>query len=264
MAPWTVILPLVAGILQSGIAGGMSANQASRENNRQAQAARLRRAELQPLIDSLKEARDYFGVEENLVRDFTRAADQMAAQSAQTGMTNAGSGGLDQVRGDMLGGLLAELAQFKTQDENQRQNLLAQILSDPMLYAGTGPDDNVGLNTLIGTIGGGAAGAGSVLNSFLSTPEGIAALGDLFTGSADAPVDVSNPGVTASVGSWTPAPAPQPARLAAQQGSWMSPVAQTPSPRLMAQQGSWLSPPTPRQPMVNTGYGPSPYQFLFR
>lgn len=188
---WQVILPLAASLIQGGIAGGLQANQAARENKRNRLIARMRRKELQPLIDRLREARDYFGVEEHFVRDFSRASDQMAAQKAQSGMTDAGSGGLDQVRADALGAGLASLAQFKAQEDARRQQLLAQILSDPSLYAGNVPAENGSAQTMWGALGGGAAGLGSALNSFISTEEGMAALGSLF--GAKEPVSVPTP-----------------------------------------------------------------------
>lgn len=184
---WEIILPIVANIIQGGLAGGMQANAATRENNRQRDMANLRRQELQPLIEQLRRGRDYFGVEENLVRDFSRAADQMSAQSAQTGMTNAGSGGLDRNRSDLLGGLLAQLATVKQQNESQDTQLLAQILGDPTLYGGIGNPDNVGASTAMGGLLGGASGLGSILTAFLATEEGLAALGSLFGGGAEEP-----------------------------------------------------------------------------
>jgi hypothetical protein len=180
---WEIILPIVANIIQGGLAGGMSASAAARENNRQSEISRLRRAELQPIIDQLRQARDYFGVEENLVRDFSRSADQMAAQSAQTGMTNAGSGGLDRGRADVLGAMLAGLAQFKDQDDFQRQQLLAQLVGDPSLYNDAGGNENASSAGMMGALLGGAGGAGSALNAFIGTKEGLAAFGKLFQGS---------------------------------------------------------------------------------
>lgn len=170
------VLPMIASILQSAIGQGLAANQAANARNEQIKMARERRQELQPIIDSLRKARDYFGVEEQLVRDFSRASDQMAAQSAQTGMTNAGSGGLDANRSDLLGSMLAQLAQYKAGEEAQRQQLLAELLSDPSLYAGSLEESNVGGQTLLGGLLGGVAGAGSQLNAYLSTPEGIGIL----------------------------------------------------------------------------------------
>jgi hypothetical protein len=188
---WEIILPIVANIIQGGLAGGMASSGAARENNRQSEIARLRRAELQPIIDRLRKARDYFGVEENLVRDFSRSADQMAAQSAQTGMTNAGSGGLDRNRADLLGSMLASLAQFKGQDEMQREQLLAQLVGDPSLYADAGGMQNVGATGLMGALAGAAGGAGSALNAFLGTQEGLNALRGLFS-----PAATPTPGVS--------------------------------------------------------------------
>jgi len=180
------VLPMIASILQSAIGQGLAANQAANARNEQIKMARERRQELQPIIDSLRKARDYFGVEEQLVRDFSRASDQMAAQSAQTGMTNAGSGGLDANRSDLLGSMLAQLAQYKAGEEAQRQQLLAELLSDPSLYAGSLEESNVGGQTLLGGLLGGVAGAGSQLNAYLSTPEGIGILQGLMPNPATA------------------------------------------------------------------------------
>lgn len=215
---WQVILPIAANLIQGAISGGMQARAAGRENNRQRLAARMRRSELQPIIDRLSQARDYFGVEEQFVRDFSRSADQMAAQSSQSGMTNAGRGGLDQLRRDELGTGLAALAQYKTQNEMARQQMLAQILSDPSLYAGVGEADNVGAQTLWGALGGGAAGVGSALTAFLGTEEGMAALGSMF--GAQAPqtgtmnVDAGTPALPTR-GSWLAGQAPTPAHAIA-------------------------------------------------
>lgn len=178
---WEVILPLAASFLQGAIGSGIQANQAARENERNRLVMQMRRSELQPIIDRLRKARDYFGVDEQFVRDFSRASDQANQQAAQSGMTNAGRGGLDQVQGDLLASGLAELARFKTQDDMQREQMLAQILSDPTLYGGQLPPENVGAQTAWGALGGGVAGLGSALNSFISTDEGMAALAGLFT-----------------------------------------------------------------------------------
>jgi hypothetical protein len=202
---WEVIIPIAASILQGMFASGMHARGAARENQRQSEIAQMRREELRPIIERLRKARDYFGAEEHLVRDFSRAADQMAAQSAQTGMTNAGSGGLDRNRADLLGAMIAELARFKDEDQLQREQLLAQLVGDPSLYADAGAPINVGAETFWGGLGGAFAGAGSALNAFLSTPEGLAALKGAFTRSSGAgteaspsPFTVRAPGVTSS------------------------------------------------------------------
>lgn len=181
------LLPLLANILQGGIANAIQAGQTSRLNNEQIRLARLRREELQPLIDQLRTARDFTGMEEQLVRDFSRASDQMAAQSAQTGTTNAGSGGLDQVRRDTLGGMIAQLAQTKMADDLQRKQMLAELLSDPSLYAGEHAMFNPGLDAALGGLGGALAGAGSTLSAFLATPDGIKILQGLGQSQGQAP-----------------------------------------------------------------------------
>lgn len=173
-------LPLILTTLGGAASGGLGAYQASREARRQDQLSSMRRSELQPLIDDLLSPGDYFGMEENLVRNFTRAADQMAAQGASTGMMNAGSGGLDHQRRDTLGSMIAELSQFQAQDQLQRKQMAAQLLSDPSLYS-TGADNVTG-DTILGALGGALGGASSGISSYLSTPEGLAALQELFGG----------------------------------------------------------------------------------
>jgi hypothetical protein len=172
-------IPMIAAILQGAVSGGISAGGATRQQNEANRLARLRREELQPTIDRLRGATDFFGVEEQLTRDFSRASDQMAAQAAQTGMTNAGSGGLDANRRDLLGSMLASLSEFKMQDQFNKEMMLAELLSDPGLYEGFRSDQSVGGQAMLGMLGGAFAGAGSILPAFLSTPEGIEVLKSL-------------------------------------------------------------------------------------
>lgn len=167
------VLPIVAGLVQGAAASGLQAWQSGTEANRMRELSRIRRAELQPLIDSLRQARDWTGAEENLVRNFSRAADQMAAESAQAGMTGAGRGGLDARRSDILGQLVAQLSEAQMADEREREMMLAQLLSDPSLYEGELANVNVGGQSLAAMLAGGLAGAGSVLPAFLSTEEGL-------------------------------------------------------------------------------------------
>jgi len=159
----------------------MATNQAANARNEQIRMARARREELQPIIDKLSKARDYFDVDEQMVRDFSRASNQLTAQAASTGMTNAGTGGLDANRADLLGSMLAQLAQFKTQDDMQRTEMLAKILSDPDLQVGELQEGDVAGQTLLASILGGFTGAASNLNSYMSTPDGLAALQGYFT-----------------------------------------------------------------------------------
>ena len=167
------VLPVIASLLQGAAAGGLHAFQSGRQANEDRRLAGIRRAELQPIIDNLRKSRDWFQVEENLARNFSRSADQMAAEGAQTGMTGAGRGGLDQRRGDVLGELIASLSEAQMQDDRQRQAMLAELLSDPTLYAGQADQRNIGLESILGALTGGAAGLGSILPAFLSTPEGL-------------------------------------------------------------------------------------------
>lgn len=185
------LLPLFASVLQGAMAHGLAENARAREGNQQAALFRRRREELQPLIDRLNEARDYFDLDEQFVRDFSRASNQLTAQSASTGMMNAGTGGLDHVRGDLMASGLAELALAKQQDDARRQELLAQLLSDPSLYAGDVPDENVAGATALGALLGGVTGAGSNLASYFSTEAGMKNLASWLGGGQQAP-DLNN------------------------------------------------------------------------
>lgn len=167
------LLPMLASILQGAIGHGLAANQAANERNESIRMARARREELQPIIDKLREAGDFFNMEEQLARDLGRAANQIDATAAQTGMTNAGAGGADAVRADLLGGMIAQLAQAKQADEMQRTQLLAEILSDPSLQVAGLTEGNVVGQSILGALLGGATGAGTQLSSYLSSEEGI-------------------------------------------------------------------------------------------
>ena len=158
-------------MIQGAAASGM-ANAQAREDTR---LARMRRAELQPLIDRLRKPTDFTGLEEGMLRDFSRASDQMAAESAMSGMTGAGRGGLDHRRSDMLGQIIAALAETRMQDENEKQLLIAQLLSDPSMYEG----ERQGPSMFGSILGGAAGGLGAILPAFLSTQEGLDVLRSL-------------------------------------------------------------------------------------
>lgn len=195
MAPIQFLIPLFASILQSGMQGALAENARAREVNEQRAMLRQRREALQPLIDRLSEAKDYFDLDEQFTRDFSRASNELTAQAASTGMTNAGTGGLDHVRGDVLAAGLAQLAQAKQQDENRRQELLAQLLSDVSLYGGL-PDENVASATLLGGLLGGVQGVGSNLASYFSTDKGMERLaGYLGGGQSQNTIDLDNVGL---------------------------------------------------------------------
>lgn len=167
------IIPMIASMIQGGLAHGMAANQAANQRNEQIRMARMRREELQPIIDKLRQARDYFDVEEQFVRDFSRADNQMSAQAQQSGMSNAGAGGLDANRASVLGEMLSGLAQFKQQDDLQRTAMLAEILADPSLQVGNLQEGDVAGQSILAGLLGVGTGAATQLNAYLSTPEGI-------------------------------------------------------------------------------------------
>ena len=171
--PITFLLPMLASIIQGAIGHGMSANAAANERNEQIRMARARREELQPIINKLREAGDFFNLEEQMARDLGRASSQIDANAAATGMTNAGAGGADNVRADLLGSMIASMAQVKQQDELARTQMLAEILSDPSLQIGNLTEGNVAGQTLLAALLGGASGAATQFGSYLSSEEGI-------------------------------------------------------------------------------------------
>lgn len=171
--PITFLLPMLASIVQGAIGHGMSANQAANERNESIRMARARREELQPIIDKLREAGDFFNLEEQMARDLGRASSQIDANAAATGMTNAGAGGADNVRADLLGSMIASMAQVKQQDELARTQMLAEILSDPSLQIAGLQEGNVVGQSILGALLGGVSGAGTQFASYLSSEEGI-------------------------------------------------------------------------------------------
>lgn len=199
MAPIQFLLPLFTSVLQGMLGHGLAENARAREQNQLLQQRRARREELQPLIDQLREAGDYINMDEQFVRDFSRASNQLTAQAASTGMTNAGTGGLDHARGDLLASGLAQLAQAKQADEARKQQLLAQILSDSSLYEGMAPDENVLGSTLLGGLLGGVTGAADNVSSYFSSEAGMKALADWLGGSQGAP-DLDNVDLTTIFG----------------------------------------------------------------
>ena len=176
MAPISFLLPLFASILQGAIGHGLAENSRAREQNQLNAQRRARREELQPLINRLRETKDYFDLDEQFTRDFSRASNQLTAQAQSTGMTNAGTGGLDYNRGDLLASGLAQLAQAKQQDESRRQQLLAQLLSDHSLYEDMAQDENVLGATLLGGLLGGVSGGVKNLSEYFSSEAGLKSL----------------------------------------------------------------------------------------
>lgn len=180
------LLPLFASVLQGAIGGGLQASETAKQNETQRRMMMAKREQLQPIIDKLQQTRDYFDMEEQLARDFSRASDQMTAQAAQSGMTNAGSGGLDANRADLLGSMIAQLAQAKLADEAQRRQQLVQLLSDDSVYANEiNPEDPL-TSGLMGALLGGVSGAGSNLAAYLGSEAGIGLLGQAL-GAKDRP-----------------------------------------------------------------------------
>lgn len=188
MDPITIqfLLPLFASVLQGAIGGGLQASEAARANETNRRMMMAKREQLMPIIEKLREAKDYFDMEEQLVRDFSRASNQMNAQAAQSGMTNAGSGGLDANRADLLGAMIAQLSQVKAADEAQRRQQLISLLSDDAMYANEIPVEDPLTSGLLGALLGGVSGAGSNLAAYLGSEAGMAQLGKVF-GASDTP-----------------------------------------------------------------------------
>lgn len=211
------LVPLIGSILAGLIGGGMQAGQQSaakkrelayEEEQRKAQASAderrrgqldSRRAEIEQIMgnidrqlglsaDRVRRGAEYSGVENAASREFTRTMNAADAGAAMSGL--AGSGLQQSAAQGVLGNVLAELAQFRMQDQNQREQLIGsmrsdaqgqqgqlvglinQILNDPAYSGLTGDEATAGLQHLQpgrydafgGALAGGAGAALPVLD----------------------------------------------------------------------------------------------------
>jgi hypothetical protein len=185
--PPNVLLTLLSA-LAGGAASAFNAGNVARQNKTRAQKAAEIRARLDETIGRLNNP-DYSLVNSAASRSYTRAADAASANAAQRGVSGGGS-----ARGqsnNIMAQALANLAQFKLQDQASRQAQIAGILGNEAYTVPNPESINPGLEALMGLLGGGAANAGTALMTILGNPE----LGGL-TGNqnAPAPAPASNPG----------------------------------------------------------------------
>lgn len=192
------LLPLITSMATSAIGGAVSAGTASSANRRQAEAARSKREIVERMM---REVRGGAGgaraaLDEQATRDFSRAADQVGAQSAAAGMTNAGRGGQDALQAETLGGILAALAEAKNQDDLQRKQLLANMINDPAFSVPNPESFNPGSDALLGGLGGLASGGLNTMASMMGTEAGMGMLMDLFGGGGGADIVTGDTSMT--------------------------------------------------------------------
>ncbi len=178
------LLPLFTSLASSGIGGALAAGTTSAANKREAEMAELRRAMLMRMKADILGGAQGAGdaMDQQAIRDFSRASDQIGAQAASTGMTNAGRGGQDALQAETLGALLAQLAQAKQQDDLQRQQLVTQLINDPSFTIPDPDSINVGADSFHGLLGGLASGGLNTMASFMGTDTGMQMLMDMFGG----------------------------------------------------------------------------------
>lgn len=165
--PPNVLLTLLS-VLAGGAASAFNAGNVARQNKTRAQKAAELRARLDATISRLENP-DYSLVNSAASRSYTRAADAMSANAAQRGTSRGGS-----ARGqgnNIMAQALANLAQFKLQDQASRQAQIASILGNEAYTVPDPSSINPGLEALLGLFGGGAANAGTALMTILGNPE---------------------------------------------------------------------------------------------
>jgi Na+-translocating ferredoxin:NAD+ oxidoreductase RnfG subunit len=166
-----ITLMLVAAAL-GGLGGGVNAWGQSRQQRQQAEAQVPIRSRLTQSIERLRNP-DYGQIDRAASRDYTQAVNAADAAAAQSG--TLGSGAQQQMSGDILAQALANLAQFKLQDQLQREQAIAQIMQDPSFDAVDPNQIDVGLLTLMGALTGAAGGAGGAAAGIAGNPEAYAA-----------------------------------------------------------------------------------------
>jgi hypothetical protein len=168
-----VILMLVTAAL-GGLGGGVNAWGQSRQQKQQAEAQVPIRSRLTQSIERLRNP-DYGQIDRAASRDYTQAVNAADAAAAQSG--TLGSGAQQAVQGDIMAQALAQLAQFKLQDQLQREEAIAQIMQDPSFDAVDPNQVDVGLMTLLGALTGAAGGAGGAAAGIAGNPEAYAQMG---------------------------------------------------------------------------------------
>jgi len=177
---WEFLLPLLISTFSGALGSGISASTTEAANERTALGQQAQRRSLQSVVDELRNP-NYGNVDAQFMLDLGRTLGQMHAQDAQHGTT--GSGRSDTAARDAVTKGLAQLGQFKAQDQTSREQQIAQILSNPA-FAGADPNSfHPGSAFWTGLLGGAAGGAGNALSAFLSTTGGTEILKNALKGS---------------------------------------------------------------------------------
>lgn len=173
------IPPLILAMLISAAAGaagsGIEGFQATKANRREAAGLAGQRARLEPILNRLRNP-NFGSLDRKAVDDMSRASDQISSNRAASGMTDAGRGGADAMNSEVLSSILAQLAGDKQQATFQNEQLMAEILSNPIFSAPSPNEFNPWLDGALGFVGGAAAGAGKVAGTAAGVPGGLEGL----------------------------------------------------------------------------------------
>jgi hypothetical protein len=177
---WEFLIPLLVSALSGGVGSAISAGQAEAGNKRTAEGEMAQRRSLQSVVSELRNP-NYQGVDAQFMLDLGRTLGQLRGQQAAAGTADSGRG--QSAINDAVVKGLAQLGQFKAQDQTQREQQIANILSNPA-FAGANPNEFNPTNAALGGFFGGAlGGAGSAPISFLSTKGGTELLKNALGGS---------------------------------------------------------------------------------
>lgn len=164
MEPTSLLLSGLLGLLSGGF-GSISAN---RQNQQRARTAEAVRNQLQGVITRLRNP-DYSGLNSASSRAYTRNQEAATANAAARGIS--GSGAAQGQANDILAAAMANLAQFKAQDQAQRESQVGQLYQSEAFATPEASSYNVGLDALLGALAGAAGGAGQTLAAQIANSE---------------------------------------------------------------------------------------------
>lgn len=168
--------------LASGVAGGFSAGSsafgAETANQRQGQMDAQRRAELRKMVDRYR-AIDFEGANaRQATAGFSGMANQIEAMSAARGTLGAGTTGARNQQSQALAQALTGMAMQNAQMQFERENAIAQLMSDPAFSSLSPEAFNPQKAMWQAALPGFLAGAGSGALQFMTTDAGINMLGN--------------------------------------------------------------------------------------
>ncbi len=188
-------IPIIAALVGAGssaLGGGISAFGQARSQQQMRDTARTKRNRLNQLMGRIQDT-NYADVNQAASGQAGRADRAIQAQAAARGLEG---GQVGASRDRALGQALAQLAQFKQQDQLQRQQSVGQLLQDPAFDVPT-QDVNILGDTALGFLGGAAGGAAQGAGAILGNEEILKMLMDSEGGQQ---VDASNFGLADVVG----------------------------------------------------------------